>query len=62
MTNLIVVTKDRHLRLLWAAERALTILSDILADEKCDHSVGICWCEAFRARDDLAKALRETES
>ncbi|HEY6019455.1 MAG TPA: hypothetical protein VIY48_06020, partial [Candidatus Paceibacterota bacterium] len=29
-------------------------LHDLVKDEKCDHSVGICWCEAHRHIEEAA--------
>ena len=40
-------------------KRALNQLKLTYKDEKCDHSVNICFCDAFRLMDDIKEFLKK---
>lgn len=52
----------RHPELANPIRDALDVLKNLTEDESCDHSVNICWCGAFAARDGLAELLGEREA
>lgn len=45
--------------LIEALEAVTKELREIVKGEKCDHSVGICFCATFRALDQADEALKE---
>ena len=55
----IVQCVNSHEGLVKVCQSLYEELTTILKDEDCDHSVGICWCDTFRALDDAVAALKK---
>lgn len=47
--------------LVTALEAVTAELRDVVKGEACDHSVGICWCETFRALELADEALKNAK-
>jgi len=51
-----------NIALTTALKACLAELSELMRGEKCDHSVGICYCSTFRAMDAADEAIKKAKS